>query len=297
MPRELLAAAGLTGLVLAGCTSQVEQRADGPVPAPGAGAVAAFVPARNAAMDARLIAAADRGDIDAVRRAHLRGASVRARDPQGRTALIAAAYGNHLRVARFLLEAGADPNAKDETVQSAYLISTAEVGDDPRLLNLTIANGAIINSKDSFNGTGLIRAADRGYPRVVARLLREDIDIDHVNRLGWTALHEAIILGDGSRLAALPEGRALARGCGSGREPALCHRRDHTVAARRVPRVHADGAGIALGWREVIGAVGGGSGRLGAVRGGWVPVRGGWLEVVLLVSETTRGFANEDNNL
>ena len=198
MPRELLAAAGLTGLVLAGCTSQVEQRADGPVPAPGAGAVAAFVPARNAAMDARLIAAADRGDIDAVRRAHLRGASVRARDPQGRTALIAAAYGNHLRVARFLLEAGADPNAKDETVQSAYLISTAEVGDDPRLLNLTIANGAIINSKDSFNGTGLIRAADRGYPRVVARLLREDIDIDHVNRLGWTALHEAIILGDGS---------------------------------------------------------------------------------------------------
>lgn len=198
MPRELLAAAGLAGLVLAGCTPQVEQGADGPPPAPGAVAAAAFVPARNAAMDARLIAAADRGDLDAVRRAHLRGASVRAKDAQGRTALIAAAYGNHLRVARFLLTAGADPNVKDETVQSPYLISTAEVGDDPRLLNLTIANGAIINSKDSFNGTGLIRAADRGYPRVVARLLREDIDIDHVNRLGWTALHEAIILGDGS---------------------------------------------------------------------------------------------------
>ncbi|MFN8182911.1 MAG: ankyrin repeat domain-containing protein [Candidatus Nanopelagicales bacterium] len=150
-------------------------------------------------MDDRLIAAAGRGDLAAVRRAHVRGASVDARDRRGRTALIAAAYGNHVAVARFLIAAGADVNAKDETVQSAYLISTAEVGDDPRLLDLTIANGARINDKDSFNGTALIRAADRGYPRIVRRLLREDIDIDHVNRLGWTALHEAIILGDGSR--------------------------------------------------------------------------------------------------
>jgi ankyrin repeat protein len=32
----------------------------------------------------------------------------------------------------------------------------------------------------------------------VRQLLRERIEIDHVNRLGWTALHEANILGDGS---------------------------------------------------------------------------------------------------
>jgi ankyrin repeat protein len=149
-------------------------------------------------MDARMIRAAASGDLPAVRRAHLRGASVDARDSRGRTALVAAAYGNHLRVARFLIDAGADVNVKDRTEQSAYLISTAEVGDDPRLLNLTIENGARINAKDSFNGTALIRAADRGYPRIVRRLLREDIAIDHVNQLGWTALHEAIILGDGS---------------------------------------------------------------------------------------------------
>ncbi len=45
-------------------------------------------------------------------------------------------------MARQLLRAGADPNAKDETVQSAYLISTSEVGDDPRLLRLTLRHGA-----------------------------------------------------------------------------------------------------------------------------------------------------------
>ena len=37
---------------------------------------------------------------------------------------------------------GADVNAKDETVQSAYLVATSEVGDDPSLLELALANGA-----------------------------------------------------------------------------------------------------------------------------------------------------------
>ena len=198
MPRDVAVVVGLACLMLVGCSSE-SQSAPAPVPLlPGAVAGVAFTPPHVPAMDDRLITAAGRGDLAAVRRAHLRGASVEARDRRGRTALVAAAYGNHVAVARFLIAAGADVNAKDETVQSAYLISTAEVGDDPRLLDLTIANGARINDKDGFNGTALIRAADRGYPRVVRRLLREDIDINHVNRLGWTALHEAIILGDGS---------------------------------------------------------------------------------------------------
>jgi ankyrin repeat protein len=33
----------------------------------------------------------------------------------------------------------------------------------------------------------------------VARLLDAGIDIDHVNRLGWTALLEAVILGEGGQ--------------------------------------------------------------------------------------------------
>jgi hypothetical protein len=32
---------------------------------------------------------------------------------------------------------------------------------------------------------------------IIRELLKTDIKIDHVNRLGWTALLEAIILGDG----------------------------------------------------------------------------------------------------
>ena len=111
--------------------------------------------------------------------------------------LIAAAYANDVEEAERLIEAGADVNAKDESIQSAYLIATSEVGDDPRLLELTLANGADVASLDSYSGTGLIRAADRGFTTIVARLLETDIDVDHVNRLGWTALLEAIILGGG----------------------------------------------------------------------------------------------------
>ncbi|HET6884691.1 MAG TPA: ankyrin repeat domain-containing protein [Rubrobacteraceae bacterium] len=149
--------------------------------------------------DSRLISASERGDVRAVERLLERGAGVDSRDEGGRTALIAAAYGNRLDVAGLLVDAGADVNAKDETQQSAYLISTSEVGDDPRLLELTLRNGANVHSLDGYNGTGLIRAAERGHVRVVERLLRTDIEVNHVNNLGWTALLEAIILGDGGR--------------------------------------------------------------------------------------------------
>jgi len=125
--------------------------------------------------------------------------------------LIEAAYDNDVAAARRLIADGADVNAKDVTQQSAYLIATSEVGDDPRLLELTLANGARVDDKDSYDGTGLIRAAERGYPRIVRRLLEAGIDRDHVNRLGWTALHEAIVLGDGGP-AHVATVRALVRG-------------------------------------------------------------------------------------
>ena len=111
--------------------------------------------------------------------------------------LIAAAWDNDLRRARDLIARGADVNAKDNTVQSAYLIATSE--GYLELLNLTLKHGADVDSKDSFNGTGLIRAADRGHADIAGRLVQADVKIDHINNLGWTALHEAIILGDGSR--------------------------------------------------------------------------------------------------
>jgi ankyrin repeat protein len=142
-----------------------------------------------------LIDAASRGDLAAVEQIIAQGADLHARDSRGQTALIAAAYGNHLAVAERLIKAGADVNEQDQTQQSAYLIATSE--GYLELLKLTLAAGADVHRTDSYNGTGLIRAADRGHVEIIRELLKTDIAIDHVNRLGWTALLEAIILGDG----------------------------------------------------------------------------------------------------
>lgn len=125
------------------------------------------------------------------------GGSVRARDTSGRATLVAAAYGNHLGTAEALMEAGADVNAEDHTEQSAYMISTSEVDNDPRLLRLTLKDGADVGSLDSYDGTGFIRAADRGHVRIVEGPLETDVDVDHVNSLGWTAPPESITLGEG----------------------------------------------------------------------------------------------------
>ena len=108
-----------------------------------------------------------------------------------------ATWANDLDEAAALIDRGADVNAKDDTQQSAYLITTSEGYLD--LLNLTLAHGAKVDDKDSWNGTGLIRAAERGHALVVGRLLRAGIDRDHVNRIGYQAIHEAIWLGQDTR--------------------------------------------------------------------------------------------------
>lgn len=105
-----------------------------------------------------------------------------------------AAWANDVDRARRLIRRGADVNAKDETEQSAYLIATSEGYLD--LLRLTLQAGARVNAKDSWNGTGLIRAAERGHGLVVGELLRAGIDRDHVNRIGYQAIHEAVWLGE-----------------------------------------------------------------------------------------------------
>lgn len=157
-------------------------------------------PANQPALNQQLIAAAEAGDLAAVRLLLAQGASVSARDENARTALIAAAYRAHLEVAQVLIDAGADVNVQDLSKQGAYLIATSEIGGSPRaleFLRMTLRAGADVRSLDSYNGTGLIRAADRGFVEIVRELLKTDIAIDHVNRLGWTALLETIILGRG----------------------------------------------------------------------------------------------------
>lgn len=145
--------------------------------------------------DYALITAAAKGDLDGLRRALSAGASVKARDANGRTALLAATQGNHIAAAKALIEAGADVNAQDNQQDSAFLLAGASGYTD--ILRLTLKAGADLKSNNRYGGTALIPACHHGHVETVRELLKTGIDIDHVNKLGWTALLEAIILGDG----------------------------------------------------------------------------------------------------
>ncbi len=124
------------------------------------------------------------------------GAPLEARDAENRTALLLATRGNLVEIAAALVKAGADVNAKDSIHDTPFLYAGAEGRND--ILKLIVATGkANLRDTNRYGGTALIPAAHHGHPETVRLLLDTAIDVDHVNNLGWTALLEAVILGDG----------------------------------------------------------------------------------------------------
>ncbi|MCX4783517.1 ankyrin repeat domain-containing protein [Streptomyces sp. NBC_01264] len=148
--------------------------------------------------DPTLLAAAGSGDADAVSAALAAGADIEAYDEHRRTPLLLAALGDHVAAAEVLVAAGADPNAQDERDDSPWLVTG--VTGSVRMMRTLLPARPDLARRNRFGGIALIPAAERGHVDYVRALLREtEIDVDHVNRLGWTALLEAVILGDGGR--------------------------------------------------------------------------------------------------
>ena len=66
------------------------------------------------------------------------------------------------------------------------------------MLKLALAGGTNPKAITSpYNGTALIAAAHLGHAEVVRVLIAAGAPLDHVNNLGWTALMESIVLGNG----------------------------------------------------------------------------------------------------
>lgn len=143
-----------------------------------------------------LLDAAARGDAAAIARLTARGDSPAVRDAHGRTPLHVAAYGGHHEAMRALVAAGADPNALENDRYD--VVTIAAVADDLDTLKVALGLGASARNVTSrYDGTALIAAAHLGHADVVRALIRAGAPLDHVNNLGWTAVIEAIVLGDG----------------------------------------------------------------------------------------------------
>jgi uncharacterized protein len=143
-----------------------------------------------------LLAAAVRGDATQIKALIAIGARPEVRDAYGRTPLHVAAYGGHHEAMRALAAAGADPNALES---DRYDIVTIAAGaNDLPTLDVALALGASARNETSrYDGTALIASAHLGHVDIVRTLIRARAPLDHVNNLGWTAVIEAIVLGDG----------------------------------------------------------------------------------------------------
>ncbi|MEW9921083.1 ankyrin repeat domain-containing protein [Marimonas sp. MJW-29] len=140
--------------------------------------------------------AAHRGDVAEIGRLVSEGTDLNARDGSGRTAAHVAAFASHDAALRALAEAGADMNALENRFYD--VVTIAAVADDPELMSLAIELGNRADLITSvYDGTALIAAAHLGHAEVVRRLIAAGAPLDHVNNLGWTALMEAVVLGDG----------------------------------------------------------------------------------------------------
>ncbi|WP_316750961.1 ankyrin repeat domain-containing protein [Pedobacter gandavensis] len=118
------------------------------------------------------------------------------KNKKGETPLMAATYLNHLPMVKLLIAAGANVNAQDSMLNSPFLYAGAS--GYLEMVKLCVKSGADYTVFNRYNGSALIPACEKGHVAVVAELLKDKkYPIDHINRLGWTALLEAVILGDG----------------------------------------------------------------------------------------------------
>ncbi|MBD7958138.1 ankyrin repeat domain-containing protein [Microbacterium sp. Sa4CUA7] len=80
-------------------------------------------------------------------------------------------------------------------MQDSVLLYAGAHGYDD-VVRAAIAAGGDFTVTNRFGGIALIPASEKGHVSTVQLLIEAGCPVDHINNLGWTALHEAIILGD-----------------------------------------------------------------------------------------------------
>ncbi|WP_186321356.1 ankyrin repeat domain-containing protein [Bacillus sp. FJAT-22090] len=147
-------------------------------------------------MNEQLIQAAKHKETERIKTLIEEGVDINTKDSEGRTAVMIATYNNDVETAKVLIKAGADVSIQDNMQNNPFLYAGAE--GYVEILKLTIEADADPAITNRYGGTALIPASEHGFIDIIKELLTEtDIDVNHVNNLGWTALMEAIVLNNG----------------------------------------------------------------------------------------------------
>lgn len=142
------------------------------------------------------LAAAAKGNLDGVRVALEAGVDRDIQNDEEASAILLAARGGHLDVVAALIEAGVDIDAQDQVSANPFLHGC--MTDNLPLVQMMVNAGADHRRLTRMGGNGLTPAAEKGFVSIVSYLLEHTrINVNLTNHLGWTALIETIILGDG----------------------------------------------------------------------------------------------------
>jgi len=168
----------------------------------GLGLLSLPAPAQNAptrteiAIYAGLHEAAAKGDVAEIEKLIADGEKPNIQDSKSRTPLHVAAYMKQHAAARALIRLGANPNALE--IERYDIVTIAAARNDTEMLKLALEGGASAkNITSRYDGTALIAAAHLGHTEAVKILIAAKAPLNHINNLGFTALMEAIVLGNG----------------------------------------------------------------------------------------------------
>ena len=137
------------------------------------------------------------GDPSKIAHAIQETTDIDARNEVGDTALLLAARAGNLDALTLLVEAGADINAQDRNKRGILNIAITTQ-------NLDLARHSLLLGADPtavtsvYEGGAIIYGSAKGDVAIVELLISADAPVNRVNNLGWTALLEVAILGDGS---------------------------------------------------------------------------------------------------
>ena len=114
--------------------------------------------------------------------------------------LIEACGDNNLEEIKSIINSGVDINTKYEDRNNVTVLIVASTIGDLKIVKYLLDNGADINAKDDSNVTALIGASSSGHLEIVQYLVEiekdEKVDIDAKDNDGWTALMWASRIGN-----------------------------------------------------------------------------------------------------